>query len=141
MISPTSLLSAPSAIGGAHPAGDHNAVVRDHAPASPTGWGATRPRYPLGAPAPVDSALTRFLVQPCMELSINHALEPAITISRLQHPPTFDAVLQRARKILREAGTHGGTDGAIYQTALQVLDRNVVLRNQSRTIRGALHQG
>lgn len=75
-----------------------------------------------------------------MELSVNHALEPSITLSQLQHPPTFDAVLQRARKVLREAGSQGGTDRLIYQTALQVLDRNVVLRNQSRTIRGALHQ-
>lgn len=141
MISPTSLLSAPSAIGGAHPAGDSNAAVRDYAPASPPGWSPTRPRSPLGTPQPVDSALTRFLVQPCMELSVNHALEPSITLSRLQHPPTFDAVLQHARKVLREAGTVGGPAGVIYQTALQVLDRNVVLRNQSRTIRGALHQG
>ncbi|ARP83249.1 hypothetical protein CAL12_22125 [Bordetella genomosp. 8] len=88
--------------------------------------------------------MTRFLGQTCMELAVNHALEPEITQSDLQHPPTFDAVLQRARKDLRAAGAdgrNGGLDSAIYQSALLVLERTVVLRNQSRTNRAALQQG
>ncbi|OZI20030.1 hypothetical protein CAL26_20980 [Bordetella genomosp. 9] len=85
--------------------------------------------------------MTRFLGQTCLELSVNDALEPDITLSDLRHPPTFDAVLRHARMALREAGANGGLDSPIYQSALLVLDRNVVLRNQSRTIRTALQQG
>jgi hypothetical protein len=76
-----------------------------------------------------------------MALAVNYALEPAITVSNLQHPATFDAVMYRSRKVLREACAQGGADGAVFQAALQILDRNVVLRNQSRVFQASLYQG
>jgi hypothetical protein len=76
-----------------------------------------------------------------MALAVNYALEPAIAVSNLRHPATFDAVLYRSRKVLREACAQGGADGAAFQAALQILDRNVVLRNQSRVFQTLLYRG
>ncbi|ANN68303.1 hypothetical protein [Bordetella bronchialis] len=92
-------------------------------------------------PVPSESGLTRFLRTTCIEVQVNRDLEPVIRVSALQDPVTFDAVLHRSRSALREAAAQGGDRGAVFLAAVHVLDRDTVLRNQSRTVRNALYQG
>lgn len=142
MISSTSLLSAPSMVDGAHPARDTDVPARRHGLDHLKGWVATSTRPTIAPPpASAESALAKFLGQSSVEVAMLYALQPPIAVSNLQDPLTFDLALQRTRRVLRETAAQGGKSSAILQAALQVLDRNVVLRTQSRVIRNALYQG
>ncbi|AOB32419.1 hypothetical protein AKI39_19375 [Bordetella sp. H567] len=74
-----------------------------------------------------------------------HDLQPVIRVSNLQDRATFDSVLQRSRRSLRDAAAQDGPHDAALQAAvhaaLQALDRNVVLRRQSSFTQNALFQG
>lgn len=141
MISPTSLLSAPSMIGDVHPARDSNVPARRPGLEHLKEWVPVSLRPAVAPPAGAETDLGRFLRRNSMELDMLYELQPDIHESNLQSPQTFDAVLQRTRKALRDGAAQGGPDGAVFEAALQVLDQNVVLRAQSRSIRNALYQG
>jgi hypothetical protein len=141
MISSSPSLSGPSTIAGIRPAGASDSPVSQHRAADLKKQPRVPVRHALPPAPPAANGLTRFLHQPCMELTIHHDLQPRIGTSNLSDPSTFDAVLRRSRVALLAAADQDPSAGSVLQTAAQVLERNATLRSQSRIVRNALYQG
>lgn len=135
-------------VGGPPPAGEALFPRRDNL-STPNRWPPKSGVQQAQAPKPAapnvppsqsgNNAVSNFLRMPCVEVLMNLAVVPNVS-QDLQNPATFNEVLGRSRKRLKEAAANreGGLD-PVMQAAADVLEQYVELNGHSRRNRQALY--